>query len=35
MEEKMQTQDFYSGSAQPGVYPLSSSFNPKHEVPLI
>ena len=30
----MQTQDFYSGSAQPGLCPLSSSFNPELEVPL-
>ena len=30
----MQTQDFYSGSAQPDLYPLSSNFNPKLEVPL-
>ena len=26
---------FYSGLAQPGLHPLSSSFNPKLEVPLI
>ena len=31
----MQTQDFYNGSAQPGLHPLSSSFNPELEVPLI
>ena len=31
----MQTQDFYSGSAKLGLCPLSSSFNPKLEVPLI
>ena len=31
----MQTQDFYSGSAQPDLYPLSSNFNLKLEVPLI
>ena len=30
----MQTQDFYSGSAQPGLRPLFSSLNPKLEVPL-
>ena len=26
---------FYSGSAQPDLHPLSSSFNPKLEAPLI
>ena len=31
----MQTQDFYSGSAKLSLRPLSSSFNPKLEVPLI
>ena len=31
----MQTQDFYRGMAQPGLCPLSSSFNPKLEVSLI
>ena len=31
----MQTQDFYSGLVQPDLRPLSSSFNPKLEVPLI
>ena len=32
----MQTQDLiYSGSAQPDLYPLSSSFNHKLKVPLI
>ena len=31
----MQTQDFYSGSAQPSLHPLSSNFDPKLEVPLI
>ena len=31
----MQTQDFYSGSEQPDLNPLSSSFNPKLELPLI
>ena len=30
----MQTQDFYSGSVQSDLHPLSSSFNPKLEVPL-
>ena len=30
----MQIQDFYSGSAQSGLRSLSSSFNPKFEVPL-
>ena len=30
----MQTQDFYSGLAQLNLHPLSSSFNPKLEVPL-
>ena len=35
MEERMQTQDFYSDSAQPNLRPLFSSFNPKLEVPLI
>ena len=30
----MQIQDFYSGSAQPGLHPLFSSFNPKLEVSL-
>ena len=30
----MQIQDFYSGLAQPDLRPLSSSFNPKLEVPL-
>ena len=30
----MQTQNFYSGSTQPGLYSLFSSFNPKLEVPL-
>ena len=28
----MQTWDFYSGSAQPNLRPLSSNFNPKLEV---
>ena len=28
----MQTQDFYSDSAQPNLRPLSSNFNPKLEV---
>ena len=32
--KRMQTQDIYSGSAQPDLCPLSSSFNPKIEVPL-
>ena len=31
----MQTQDFYNGSAQPSLHPLSFSFNPELEVPLI
>ena len=31
----MQTQDFYNGSAQPDLHPLSSNFNPELEVPLI
>ena len=31
----MQTQDFYSGLAQPDPCPLSFSFNTKLEVPLI
>ena len=35
MEEKIQIQDFYSDSAQPSLRSLSSSFNPKFEVPLI
>ena len=30
----MQIQDFYSGLVQPDLHPLSSSFNPKFEVPL-
>ena len=30
----MQIQDFYSGLVQPDLRPLSSSFNPKLEVPL-
>ena len=34
-EERMQTQDFYSGSAQPDLHSFFSSFNPKLEVPLI
>ena len=34
MEERIQIQDFYSGSAQPDLRSLSSSFNPKLEVPL-
>ena len=33
-EKRMQTQDFYSGSTQPDLRPLSSSFNPKLEVSL-
>ena len=35
MEERMQIQDFYSGSTQPDLCPLPSNFNPKLEVPLI
>ena len=31
----MQTQDFYSGSEQPDLRPLSSSFNSKVKVLLI
>ena len=31
----MQIQDFYNGSAQPSLHPLSFSFNPELEVPLI
>ena len=31
----MQTQDFYIGWTQPDLCPLSSSFNPNLEVPLI
>ena len=34
MERRMQTQDFYSGSAQPNLHPFSSNFNPKLDVPL-
>ena len=34
MEKRMQTQDFYSGSAQPDLHPFSFNFNPKLEVPL-
>ena len=30
----MQIQDFYSGSAQPDLHPLSFNFNLKLEVPL-
>ena len=31
----MQIQDFYSGSAQPDLYPLSFIFTPKIEVSII
>ena len=31
----MQIQDFYNGLAQPDLYPLFSSFNPKLKLPLI
>ena len=34
MEERMQAQNFYSGLTQFGLCLLSSSFNPKLEVPL-
>ena len=35
MKEKMQTQDFYSGLAQPDLHPFSSSLNLKLEILLI
>ena len=35
MKEKMQTQDFYSGLAQPDLRPFSYSLNPKLESLLI
>ena len=34
MEKRMQTQDFYSGSAQPDLHLFSFNFNLKLEVPL-